>query len=345
MLHPFTQPDSNPVPVFSNKHRGNVDTWINVCGAMFGVAPLNKSDVERNYSTNSWFIDPITVSNSKYFAMAASRKNWHIEESGRQIHVHRYAYGRASVQTDGVPIECDTGAITLLDYGRPFTSLHTSNDCQSFFVPYDAIGYEPSDAPHALVYQTYSTVGALIGREMDNLLSQLNRGATFIAPADIQRFLGCVEVAMCPETASPSATAHMRESLKRAIQYFIEEHLDSPDLNTTLILQNFGISRASLYRMFEADAGVRAYINHRRLMRAVTDLASAPKRRGLIHRVSERWGFSSDAAFSRMIRSKFGVAPGSLFQMPLQYGSERPPKSDIEAMMLDRASIRERAVA
>lgn len=327
------------IPVFSLYREGSVDSWIDTCGALFGIAPLNGEDTQKHHYTSSWFIDPISISASHYYGMAAQHRRWHVEESGAQIHVHRYVHGSASVESDGLPIECDTNAITLLDYGRPFTSLHTNNECQSFFVPYTAIGYQPSDAPHALVYSGQSRIGQLIGREMDNILSQLTGGASALLAEDIQRFLGCVEVAMSPETASPSASQRVRESLKRAIQLFIEQRLASPDLNTTLILQNFGVSRPSLYRLFDAEDGVRTYINHRRLVRAVTELASAPLQRGNIHKVSERWGFNSDASFNRMVKREFGVAPGSLFGMPIRFGNESPV-SEIQAWMIERAKPR-----
>ena len=331
-------------PVFANYRVGPLDEWIETCATIFGIAPLNLADARNTYRSRSWFIDPITISNSNYYSMAAERRNWHVEEAGAQIHVHRYSYGCASVESNGLPIECETGAVTLLDYCRPFRSIHTNNDCESFFVPHEAINYRPSDAPHALVYSAQSQIGMLIGREMDNLLGQLRKGAELIDTSDIKRFLGCVEVAMSPHSASESASAMMRESLKRAIQLFIEQRLDWPNLSSTLILKNFGVSRASLYRLFDSDSGVRTYINHRRLMRAVSELASAPRVRGQIHKVSERWGFTSDASFNRTVKRRYGVAPGSLFQMPIQFADQFIPGSDIQSMMLAKARMAEAAL-
>lgn len=331
------RPTDEMTSVIGTQHTGNVDAWIETCRAVFGIAPLNREGAPKEYRAKSWFVDPISISHAHYCGMATQRRNWHIEETGRQIHVHRYAKGCSSLVSDGVPLESSTGAVTLLDYGRPFTSLHADNECHSFFVPYDAIGYRPSDAPHALNYSAQTQMGRLLGREMDNLLSQLSRGATHINPQDVERFLSCVEVAMSPTTASPSACQHVRECLKRGIQDFIEQRLQSPDLSARMILENFGVSRASLYRLFDEDEGVRSYINRRRLVRAVTDLAKKPLRWGHIHRVSERWGFTSDASFSRMVKRKFGVAPGSLFEMPIQFRNHESPISNVQAMMMRRA--------
>ncbi|MEO1188510.1 MAG: helix-turn-helix transcriptional regulator [Pseudomonadota bacterium] len=336
---------ANAVPVLSHAQEGPLESWIDTCSTIFGIAPINRDDEQKDYRSQSWFLDPIMVSNSHYYSMAAERRNWHIQEAGAQIHVHRYTYGCASVESCNTPVECETGAVTLLDYCRPFRSVHTDNNCQSFFVPHDAINYRPSDAPHAVTYSPYSRIGLLIGQEMDNLLSQLRSGADFIDPDDIQRFLGCVEVAMSPQTASKSARLLMRASLKDAIQLFIEQRLGWPNLTTTLVLQNFGVSRATLYRMFEAEQGVRTYIGHRRLIRAVVDLASAPSTRGHIHKVAERWGFTSDASFNRVVRRRFGVAPGSLFQMPIQYANQFSPSSSVQALMLAKARTARHAFA
>jgi len=325
------------IPVYEHSLDGPVDLWMFACASIFGLAPINNEIANNDFSMATWFVDPITVINSKYHGMVTSHSNWHVEEAGNQIHVHRYARGRASVETAGLPVECETGAITLLDYSRPFTSVHTLNDCHSFFVPHTAIGYTPSDTPHAPVYSENTMMGRLIGQEMDNLMSQLKDGARFIPPEDVQRFLGCVEVGMSPDNASQSARAHARASLKRSIQTFVEQRLTLPDLCVTMLLQEFGVSRASLYRMFEAEDGVRNYINRRRLYRAVTNLAENPLRRGQIHDVADHWGFSSDASFNRMVRREFGVAPGALFQAPISKPIIAPPMSIVHERMNEAA--------
>ncbi len=321
------------IPVIKSVHNGSIELWMTACAAIFGLSPIEKEDAHQDYCVASWHVHPVTIINSRYHGMVTRHSPWHVEESGGQIHVHRYRHGRASVETAGLPVACETNAITLLDYSRPFTSLHTENICESFFVPHQAINYQPSDALHAPVYDASSTLGHLLGQEMDHLLDQLKAGATQISPDDIQRFLGCVEVAMSPNEASESARARARKSLKIAVQRFIEERLDWPHLNVTLILQNFGVSRASLYRMFEAEDGVRSYINSRRLYRAVTQLAENPLRRGQIHDVAERWGFSSDASFNRMVNREFGVAPGSLFEAPINDPIDVQPISVVHEKM------------
>lgn len=344
-MKPHSYSELGPgIPVIQDIQHGKIDLWMDACTSIFGLSPIEKADANKDYSVLAWHVHPVSIINSQYHGMVTRHSRWHVEESGGQIHVHRYRHGRASVETAGLPVECETGAITLLDYSRPFTSLHTENNCESFFVPHQAINYEPSDTLHAPVYSQDSTIGRLIGREMDHLLNILRAGALTIAPADIQRFLGCVEVAMAPSQASESARIRARNSLKIAIQEFIEARLDTPTLNVSLILQSFGVSRASLYRMFDMEDGVRNYISRRRLYRAVTELAEAPRVRGKVHEVSQRWGFSTDSNFNRMVKREFGVPPGALFQMPLSTPKPYQYVSRVHELM-DRTARRPELVA
>lgn len=332
------------IPVVKSISHGPIELWMDACASIFGLSPIERADADRDYSVASWHVHPVSIINSQYHGMVTRHTPWHVEESGGQIHVHRYRHGRASVETAGLPIACETEAITLLDYSRPFTSLHTENNCESFFVPHEAINYQPGDELHAPVYGASSTLGRLMGQEMDHLLGSLKLGATHIAPEDIQRFLGCVEVAMSPTGARESARVRARKSLKIAVQQFIEEHLDRPELNVSLILQNFGVSRASLYRMFEIEDGVRNYISSRRLYRAVTELAEAPFVRGKIHQVAQRWGFSTDSNFNRMVKREFGVTPGGLFKMPITSQKTETHFSPVSVLM-DAAARRSRVAA
>ncbi|MFN3211785.1 MAG: helix-turn-helix domain-containing protein [Henriciella sp.] len=324
-------------PVYKSMSSGNLDFWIAACGNLFGIIPLNQQDAEKEYSTVSCHVAPITISRSKYCGMVNHHSRWHVEEIGGLIHVYRLKQGFSALDADGTAIEGHPGNITLLDFSRPFSALHKDNVCEGIFVPHSAIHYQASDACHALVYLANSSLGRLLTREMDFLFGALDDGATFIDPQDVDRFLGCVELAMSPQTANESARAQARDSLKRAIQDFVELRLDDPDLCVSLILHNFGVSRASLYRMFETEDGVRNYIRRRRLHRAVTDLALTPHTYGKIHQVSERWGFSSGASFNRMVKREFGVAPGGLFQLPISDWVEPHSLSSVHRLMRQAA--------
>ncbi|MEM7460291.1 MAG: hypothetical protein AAF331_12560, partial [Pseudomonadota bacterium] len=230
---------SDELSVFEVVQNGSLDVWMAACGTIFGVSPLDHQETNQ-YFARTWLVEPVIVAQSRYHSMVANHGKHHVQESGEYVNVHRYI-NDSSVALDsaGVPLICEPGDIVLLDYARPFTSVHPNSECQSFIVPQAAIGYAPSDDPHAIILRPETRMGKLIGQEMDAILAQLSRGQKTISSENLQRFLGCVEVATSPDRASESARARARESLKRAIVAFIEQHLASPDLNVALILRNF----------------------------------------------------------------------------------------------------------
>ena len=93
-----------------------------------------------------------------------------------------------------------------------------------------------------------------------------------------------------------------------AIRRFIEAELGSDTLDATAILARFGLSRSTLYRLFEAEGGVAAYIRERRLLRAMR-LLTAPGGNPRVSSVAYATGFSSESAFSRAFGRRFGVLP------------------------------------
>jgi AraC-like DNA-binding protein len=122
-------------------------------------------------------------------------------------------------------------------------------------------------------------------------------------------------IAACFRT-SAEAVARARPALEATllerIRGRIETMLGSSGLNADALCQTFGLSRSALYRLFEPLGGVAGYIQTRRLMRAHADLADPGKAPRKIYEVAYRWGFVSEAHFSRAFRRAFGVTPGEV---------------------------------
>lgn len=96
------------------------------------------------------------------------------------------------------------------------------------------------------------------------------------------------------------------------IKRHIAGHLESPALTVQELCERFQISRASLYRLFEADGGFAHYVQEQRLNRALMLLvAPATQGKRLIDLAIELQ-FSSDSTFVRAFRQKFGLTPGEI---------------------------------
>lgn len=93
-----------------------------------------------------------------------------------------------------------------------------------------------------------------------------------------------------------------------AVRDLIARDLSSADLGVAKLMGAIGISRTALYRLFEEDGGVQAYIRQQRLARVRSDLATADPR-ARIADIAARWGFDDPAYFSRIFRQRFGMSP------------------------------------
>ncbi len=89
---------------------------------------------------------------------------------------------------------------------------------------------------------------------------------------------------------------------RQRVLQFIDANLHRPDLDLALLMQQFRVSRAHLYRMFAGDGGVRAVIRDRRLNAAYRQLLSHQGKTGSITSIAHKLGFSSSNQFLRAFR-------------------------------------------
>lgn len=88
----------------------------------------------------------------------------------------------------------------------------------------------------------------------------------------------------------------------------IEALLDSPGLTIANLCRRLSLSRTSLYRLFEKEGGVQAYVRERRL-EAVRRALADPANPEPIFALAERYGFADAAHLSRLFRTRYGLSP------------------------------------
>ncbi|MCF7749291.1 helix-turn-helix domain-containing protein [Bacillus subtilis subsp. subtilis] len=106
--------------------------------------------------------------------------------------------------------------------------------------------------------------------------------------------------------ADPLPECHPR--LLRMLDY-IDANLGECELDERMIRAAFGLSRPSLYRLFQALGGVARYIRERRLWLAHRHLQRNPgcSLTWLLYEV----GFASERQFQRAFQARFGMSPAA----------------------------------
>jgi len=94
-----------------------------------------------------------------------------------------------------------------------------------------------------------------------------------------------------------------------AIRRYIDRNLSSPRLAPNMIASNFGLSRSTLYRLFEPLGGISGYIRARRMQRVFTEITSPARSNRRIGPAAFAVGFKNFSAFSRAFHEYYGVTP------------------------------------
>lgn len=103
-------------------------------------------------------------------------------------------------------------------------------------------------------------------------------------------------------------TAHLLSA-----KAFIAHHLGDPGLCVDVVARAVGVTPRHLNRAFAAeDTTAAQFIVAGRLERAKADLATPALAHFRIADIAFRWGFSSQAHFSRLFRARFGSSPSEM---------------------------------
>lgn len=102
------------------------------------------------------------------------------------------------------------------------------------------------------------------------------------------------------------------------VRRHIDRNLASPDLGADSVAAEFGLSRASLYRLFEPAGGIAKYIRKVRLSRAFQEITAVELSNRRIGHIANSVGFRNVSAFSRVFHEVYGVTPGQARQQARQ---------------------------
>jgi AraC-like DNA-binding protein len=164
------------------------------------------------------------------------------------------------------------------------------------------------------------------GRLMREHMLALNDAASGLTPPEIEHRLTqltrLVAQFLGPADAEDPGVA--RQALLSSIKRHVEEHLVMPGVGIDYLCERFGLSRSALYRLFEPEGGLAAYIQQRRLIRAYARLTAPEMRDRRIIDIALESQFASDATFARAFRRQFGVTPRDVRALAAGHDVQEP---------------------
>ncbi|MGX7000460.1 helix-turn-helix transcriptional regulator [Caballeronia sp. KNU42] len=181
--------------------------------------------------------------------------------------------------------------------------------------------------PRALVESSFPDAASLHGRwvhattPLTRLLIEhlvaLNRQIVGLAKEKVrQSFLTAVELLVAAFSRQAGLSGGGRAAVRAAVygqvRRYVEAHLHDPDLSPDSVLASLHLSRATVYRLFEHEGGLAAYIRSRRLRMAADELVRFPQME--VQDIAAGLGFNDASSFTRAFRRAFDIAPRELHE-------------------------------
>ena len=164
---------------------------------------------------------------------------------------------------------------------------------------------------NGLKISSETPAGRIIGAALKALSAEGERATDREFDAMAEGVLALIAAAIAPTLENQRGGPPPLASFL-AIRRYVDKNIQTPGLNGDSLAKTFGLSRASLYRLFEPVGGVASYIRAERLRRAYREIVDAEFADRRIGPIAYGLGFKNISAFNRLFREEFGASPRKL---------------------------------
>ncbi|QRY70603.1 helix-turn-helix domain-containing protein (plasmid) [Ensifer sp. PDNC004] len=212
----------------------------------------------------------------------------------------------------------------VLDMAQPIATSFTDHSHLSLVVPRRMLAplLKAPDKCHERVLPAELPLVALLRDTMASYFQNLKDMPVEAGHAVLRPLLDLVAVALCGQVDEERAGSLNLALFSRVRRYF-EANLLDPTLTAHGVGAAFGVSRPSLYRMFEPMGGSTHYLQERRLGRAHAALRAVETRNVPIATIADKHGFPNPENFSRAFRRMFDMTPREVRGLALSV-AQRP---------------------
>ncbi|CAE6823466.1 HTH-type transcriptional activator RhaS [Paraburkholderia domus] len=290
-------------------------TWRERLGPIMDVLPT-RAQIERPFrGTIDWYeFGELLFADTYTDELTRERTIGRIsQDNARGIAFHIVIDGDATTlvtrpgKRENTSIEV---GILAVDFDQPVHVVRRACRHVTLFVPYTAL------------QEVFPDPGALHGRvlTMNEPAAQVIRQRVKVFSASIphmlfneaHRHLREIVELIADAFGEQAGLSGSKHAITRAVTFeaarrFVQANLTEFDLSPTCVVESLALSRATVYRLFQHEGGLHAYIRHLRLRAAANDLVRFP---GVpVAQIAFSVGFSSASDFTRAFRRAYGFTP------------------------------------
>ncbi|OEZ85242.1 transcriptional activator FeaR [Janthinobacterium sp. HH104] len=204
-----------------------------------------------------------------------------------------------------------TPGILALDMNQPMRMVRpTRAHVLAFFLPRAAVSAHLPDAEaiHGRIVGYTTPLTRMLPAYLNILCQRLPA-----LPADQQEqtLRTCARLIIAAFAKQQRLEEHgravARAALQGQIEHYIQANLHEEHLTPDGVMRAFPVARSTIYRLFESQGGLAAYIRHCRLRDAAHELTSM--RHLAVTQIGLGLGFNSASDFSRAFSRAYGMSP------------------------------------
>ncbi|MDW6024233.1 helix-turn-helix domain-containing protein [Mesorhizobium sp. BAC0120] len=289
------------------------DAWRHWFWPVLDVSP--KTSVGHNFeaSNKTWNLGGLVVSRVSAPPVFVTRTRANIARAPVDHWVLSCCKnGVTMIETRGAVLKASPGVPYLWSLGEASWSERTQVERIQILLPRDLfqdIGRQ-LDALRGSVLDT--PMGIVLGEYMIALERWLSNTTPEVRPRMGVAVRNMIAACLAPSADQmEGAGEEMSSFLAERVRQAVRTHLRSPSLRPDVLCKMVGLSRSTLYRLFEHSGGVVHYIQRQRLLNAY-DILSDPLSRRSILSISEELCFADASSFTRAFRHEFGRSPSEV---------------------------------
>lgn len=294
-----------------------LQAWRERVGHVMDVGSANDDDAGRPFhaAIDRYDAGGIVFTDCRSDAMRLERSLARIStDSVRDYALHVFLEGDVEdVAVRSSPRPRGAAAATrvlALDMGQPVRMRRNNCRVLTFFVPGALVKevFPDPEAIHCRAMQVDTPIARLAVRQVEALGRDIAHMTASVAQNAVRESAQLLLAGFGKEARlSGDARAAARVAMFGQVRRYVQANLHRGDLSPEQVLGALHLPRPTLYRLFQHEGGLGAYIRHLRLRHAADDLARYPHL--MVTDVAYGVGFKSASDFTRAFRRAYDMSP------------------------------------
>ena len=289
--------------------------WRDRVAHLIDVLP-SSSDLERPFraSIDRYQVCELVLTYCRFDQILLERSLARIStDKARDFVFHVFlegGVGNVSVRAQPRESSPSVASILALDMSQPVRMQRHACRMLTFFVPGALVEevFPDPEAIHGRTIHGTTPLTQLVIEHVTALSQNIVHMSADAAERDIRAGAQLLAAVFGKQALlSGNARAAARAVMFGLVRRYVQAHLHEAELSPEGVLNALQLPRSTLYRLFQQEGGLGAYIRHLRLRRAADMLA-----RNLHMTVTDiayELGFKSSSDFARAFRRAYGMTP------------------------------------